>query len=414
MTQGTPISPKGGGKRPPPGRTVALANVVPPDNSGRTMFLASCGVLILMMGGLAAACAFMNVFGSFAEKPMISFVSAFNAVVLAIPYFMVILWMDRNEKEPPHLIASAFLWGAIMSTMISCVVNTLFGAIAQGVIGDPAAAGQLTASISAPFIEELTKGAALWVIFLFFKKDFDNVMDGIVYGALVGLGFAAFENFMYYARTDTLLSTFVLTMMRGVIGSVGSHACYTALTGIGFGLFRVMRKGALRWAMPPLFLGLSMFTHFAWNTFVGFFFPSNYTPGGIIQELAMIITSMGSAVFILQLPFVVFVLIVTAVSLRHERKLIEQYLSTEVAPVLMPGELQRLVPARRRSWHSFKLLATFRLGEWFKTRKRNRKLIRLAFEKWHMDQEAKLDQKIQGHYHAERVLGLRKELADLA
>lgn len=400
-----------GSKQPPASRTVALAAVVPPDNSGKTAFLISCGVMIGLVAVMAAMCAFFNVLGSFAAKPAISLIGAINAVVLAIPYFLVILWIDRNEKEPPHLIASAFLWGAIMATMISCIVNTLFGIVVGSIIQNAAISGQLTASISAPFIEELTKGAALWVIFLFFKKDFDNVMDGIVYGAVVGLGFAAFENFMYYVGTQNIQQTFLLTMMRGVLGSVGSHACYTAICGIGFGLFRVMRSGVIRWLMPPLFLGAAMFMHFAWNTFVGLFFPSNYVPGSIIEEILVIITSMGSAVFILQLPFVFFVGIVTIFALRHERKLIEQYLASETAPVLRPGELSTLVPARRRSWHNLKLLLTGQLSQWWERRRRQRLLIRLAFEKWHMDNEAKLGQQVQGHYHAERILTLRRTLS---
>ncbi len=405
MSQGAP-SP-GGSKRPPPGRTVALAAVVPPDNTGHKAFLVSCGIMILIGAVAASGCAFFIVGESFASKPGLALLSAFNAVALAIPYFFVILWLDRNEKEPPHLIASAFLWGAVMATAISCVVNTLFGSIAQGIIGDAAVSGQLTASISAPFIEELTKGAALLVIYLFFRKDFDNVMDGIVYGAIVGLGFAAFENFMYYVRTDNIAQALALTWMRGVVGSIGSHACYTAITGVGLGLFRVMRKGPLRYIFPPMAIGLAMFVHFAWNTFVGAFIAQGEGAAKVL------LVSLPSAVIVLQLPFVFFVVVVSFFSLRHERKLIERYLSTETAPVLMPGELQRLVPARRRAFHAFKLLLSFRMGAWWTARKRNRLLVRLAFEKWHMDEEARLDDKVEGHYHAERVIKLRRELTAL-
>lgn len=405
MSAGAPGSnPSSGPRRPPEGRTVALAAIVPPDDSGRKAFLISCGAMIVLFGVAAVGCAFFTASASFLSQPVIAGVSAFNAVVLAIPYFFVILWLDRNEKEPIHLIISAFLWGAIMATMISCVVNTLFGAVAQGVLGDEAVSGQLTASISAPFIEELTKGAALLVIFLFFRKEFDNVMDGIVYGAIVGLGFAAFENFMYYTGQGSVGEVFLLTYMRGIVGSIGSHACYTAITGVGFGLFRVMRKGALRWLMPPMMLGLAMFVHFAWNTFVGLFITEGAGAGRVF------LVDLPLAVIVLQMPFVFFVVVVSIISLRHERKLIEKYLKTEKPPVLQADELARLVPARRRSWHSFKLLITFQLGKLWRTRKRNAMLIRLAFEKWHMDQEASANQQVAGHYHAERVLALRQEL----
>jgi RsiW-degrading membrane proteinase PrsW (M82 family) len=339
----------------------------------------------------------------FLEKPGIALVSAFNAVLLGIPYLAVILWLDRNEKEPVHLLATAFFWGAIMATGASCVVNTLFGSIAQGILGDPMLSGQLTASLSAPFVEEITKGMALWLIWLFFKKDFDNVLDGIIYGAVVGLGFAVFENFIYYVRQPDIASVFQLTWLRGVVAGVGSHACYTALTGAGFGLFRVMRSGCLRWAMPPLGLALAMFVHFSWNTFTRSFIAE----GESVAKTLLV--SVPTAGLVIHVPFVVLVFGVSAATLWHEQSLIRRYLSTEATPVLHEGEMSRLVPAMRRSLHTTGLLLTMRWGAWSRRRKRNHMLVKLAFEKWHMDKE----QESEGHYHATRVLELREKLRAL-
>lgn len=399
--------PKRPKTQPEGGRTVALAAIVPPDNSGQKVFLLSCGVMIGLAALIAASCALLNTSASFIEKPAISLVGALGAATLAVPYALVILWLDRNEKEPPHILASAFLWGAVMATMFSCVVNSLFGAIAQGVIGDAAVSHQLTASLSAPPTEEFTKGLALLAIFLFFRKDFDNVMDGITYGAITGLGFAAFENFMYYAGTNNLAETATLIFMRGVLsGMGGSHACYTAITGIGFGLFRVMRKGALRWAMPPLFLSFAIFTHFAWNTFVGLIV-------GNEESAAMVLfVKMPLAVAVLQLPFLFMVFSVAFFSLRHEHKLIQKYLASEAPPILLPGELDALIPARRRTFAQLRRLLSFQWKDYARTRTRQRLLIRLAFEKWHMDQEALLNQNLEGHYHATRVIQLRQQLSE--
>lgn len=384
-------------------RTQALAAIVPPDQSGRKMFLASCGVMLLVGALFAILCAGFNVSMGFLQKPGIALVSAFNAILLGIPYLMVILWLDRNEKEPLHLLATAFFWGAIMATGASCVVNTVFGSIAQEVIGDARISGQLTASFSAPFVEEITKGMALWLIWMFFKKDFDNVLDGIVYGAVVGLGFAVFENFIYYVRQPSVEAVFQLTWLRGVVAGVGSHACYTALTGAGFGLFRVMRSGCVRWAMPPLGLALAMFVHFSWNTFTQAFI-------GEGESVARtLLVSVPLAGLVIHVPFVVLVFGVSAITLWHEQKLIRRYLSSETAPVLHDGEMDRLVPAMRRGFHTLLLFVSFRWGAWSRRRKRNHMLIKLAFEKWHMDKE----QESEGHYHATRVLELREKLRAL-
>ena len=78
-----------------------------------------------------------------------------------------------------------------------------------------------------------------------------------------------------------------------------------------------------------------------------------------------------------------------------------------------PAELDRLVPAARRNIHMLKLLLTFKLGDLLRRRARNRMLVRLAFEKWHMDAEAKGEDHVEGHYHALRVMELRNKLTEL-
>ncbi len=498
----------------PQSRTQALASFVPPERSGRKAVLISCGVLIIIVAVMSVLCALLNVTVGFASKPDIALVGAINAVALGIPYLLVILWLDRNEKEPLHLIVTAFLWGAVISTMLSCCVNTGFGGIATGIFGG--AGQQLTASFSAPFIEELTKGAAVFAIFLFFKRDFDNVLDGIVYGAVAGLGFAVFENWLYYVQVcNSIEQVFYLTFIRGVVAGVGSHAVYTAITGAGFGLFRVMRRGVIRWFMPVLAVGLAMFIHFSWNTFAGLFLDeplASVTPqlleerveqagwtvtkapkkktektyvryrmevknkdpkseakirlyktksnkakadriayfekkgyvyyardlavvgvkvedaplnaGPVIaQQLLAAVASpslkeiASGPIFlpaiVIHIPFVLLVLIVTLITLWHESKLIKKYLEGEGPPILHDGEMKKLLPASRRSLHRWSLLWTFKFGAWSVRRKRNARLVRLAFEKWHMDQEAQGEAHAEGHLHAVRVLSLREELTKL-
>jgi RsiW-degrading membrane proteinase PrsW (M82 family) len=500
----------------PQGRTNLLANFVPPERSGRKAVLISCGVLIGLATLMSVACTLFNVSAGFLAKPGIAAVAALSAIALGIPYLIVILWLDRNEKEPLHLILTAFLWGAVISTAISCVFNTGFGALAAGFIGHAGVASQLTASFSAPFIEELTKAAAVFAIFLFFKKDFDNVLDGIVYGAVAGLGFAVFENWLYYVNgADSAEQVVYFTVIRGLVAGVGSHACYTALTGAGFGMFRVMRRGVLRWFMPVLGVGLAMFVHFSWNTFAGLLIDQplsevsgevlaermeqsgwtvtagpkrkvreGYTrlrvdvkrkskkvagkvrlyknktessldkrrkffndegwqvhesglaiigvklddapvdKGPVIRQQLLVAAASPSlkeiasgpillpAIFI-HIPFVLLVLIVAVIAWFHEVHLIKKYLMTEEPPVMEQDEVTKLVPAVRRNFHLMTLLMTFRFPVWWRRRVRNKLLVRLAFEKWHMDQEAQGEDHVEGHFHALRVMDLRDKLTKL-
>jgi protease PrsW len=391
----------------PDNRTQLIAAAAPQSQAARYALGFSCLLLVAIFGSFMALCIGLSTLDELFQDPAIALVSMFNAVALAVPYAGVIYWLDRNEKEPWWLLTSAFLWGAVMATGLSMIFNDLFGIFAWGITGSQLVAGQLTASFSAPFVEEATKGLALFLLYGFFRKEFDNVLDGVVYGAFVGLGFAVFENFLYYARMETMTDVFLLTIIRGVLASAGSHACFTAMTGASLGWFRVLRRGPVRWLIPPIGLGLAMFAHFAWNTFAQLF----SIPFGS-ADLVTTIMSMPFAMVFLQLPFILLVLLVSALALRHERHLIEKYLSTERPPVVLEGEISRLVPARRRTFHAFKLLATLQVGAWLLARRRNQRLVQLAFEKWHMDREAE-DGFAEARQHAVRVKRLRSELSDL-
>ena len=394
---------------PPPSRTQMFAAMKPPPTrTGRVAVLLSCGLLVAFGVMFGLLCSGLLVLGSFAGDPLVATAALVTAAVCATPYFAVLVWLDRNDPEPPQLIASAYLWGAILATSLSAIFNDTTQFILFAITNDEALAGQLTASFSAPFIEESTKAGALLVIYLFFWRDFDNVLDGILYGAFVGLGFATFENFLYYVQQDNgVLGVVFLTILRGVLTSIGSHACFTAFTGASLGAFRVMRSGILRWFLPPMGLMAAMFIHFSWNTFTGLFTWDDQS------LMSFLFISIPIAVTVLQLPFVFLVLVASTISLWHESNMITKYLSTEKPPVLLEGELGRLVPARWRTLHLAKLLVTGRIGEWFVTVKRNRRLIRLAFEKWHMDSEAEVEDDEMSRAHALAVVELRKELTAL-
>lgn len=391
-----------------PGRTTQISRLrPPPSSSGRTAFLISCTGLIAMSAMWGVTCAGLNVLTALALDPCVAVTSMITAVACATPYFFVLRWLDRNDPEPIHIVLSAVLWGAVLATGLSIVVNESFSAVSMAIVQDQATAEQLTASLSAPFIEELTKGLALVAIYLFFWRDFDNVLDGVLYGAWVGLGFAAFENFIYYTQTENVTQVVFLTMLRGVIIAIGLHPAFTGITGAGVGLFRVMRRGVLRWFIPPSALALAMFAHFSWNTFSSLF-TWDFEP-----DAAFVFISMPIAVVFLQLPFITMVLLIAAIALRHERKMIETYLATEKAPVIYEGEIARLVPARRRAWNEVVTFVVEGFGAWWITRRRNARLVRLAFEKWHMDRETEGGDIAEGRAHALTVVELRKELAAL-
>lgn len=198
-------------------------------------------------------------------------IAGFSLVVIAGVIFLA----DRWDPQPIPLLLSAVLWGAAIAVAISFVVNTLVSEIAYAVSGSEAVSSFVGAVISAPLTEETSKGLGLVVLFLIARRYFNGPLDGLLYGALIGGGFAFTENILYYGRAldgGGIGGLAVLGVIRGVIGIFG-HAIYTSLTGVVMGL--VARKwGTLPGALVFLVAtwpGIAL--HALWNG-SSFLFPS--------------------------------------------------------------------------------------------------------------------------------------------
>jgi RsiW-degrading membrane proteinase PrsW (M82 family) len=383
-----------------------LARLRPASRPERRVLAVLSLIIAAGMAVVALSCGGLNFLAAALSRPWLTLWSGMLAFGLGVPYFAVILWVDRNEPEPPGLILASLAWGGVMATGVSLLFNSLFGAIAVGVLDDPASAEQLTASLSAPFVEEISKGFALIVLYAFFRRDIDTLLDGLVYGALVGLGFAVVENWLYYVNSGTAGGAFGLAILRGVITGAGTHICFTALTGAGVGMFRVLRSGLWRWALPPLGLAAAMVAHFAWNTFAGMLVQAFFQNG-----LMQLFFGFPLAVLILQVPFLCAVAVMVWLASSHEQRIVAAYLADEVAPVVRDGELPVLLKGPRRTLYLLSVLSRQGVAAWWRQRRRFASLVRLAFEKWHMDQEAELASH-DARDHALLVVSLRKRLAE--
>jgi RsiW-degrading membrane proteinase PrsW (M82 family) len=176
----------------------------------------------------------------------------FGVVPMALLAVILTLF-DRYEKEPPWLLVGVFLWGAIVAAGAAFILNTIFGVSVFLVSGSEGLADVGAAVLSAPFVEETVKGLAVLAVFLYFRNEFDSVLDGVIYGGLVGYGFAAAENINYIfsgflqSGTEGLFTlVFVRVMLIPFL-----HATLTAFTGIGLAVGR-LNRGWLRYAAPVL------------------------------------------------------------------------------------------------------------------------------------------------------------------
>ena len=163
-------------------------------------------------------------------------------------YVLGLYWVDRYEQEPKGLLAAAFFWGAIPAVLTAVVVRLVFR-LPPSLLG-PEAVEAVGAGVVAPLLEELLKVGAVLFIYLRHRKEFDGVVDGIVYGAMVGFGFAMMGNTISYLGAFLLhgwsgLGARVFT--QGLVYGL-NHALYTAVFGAGLGFARTMRAGRPRWA----------------------------------------------------------------------------------------------------------------------------------------------------------------------
>lgn len=171
------------------------------------------------------------------------------AVVPVVPVVAAFLWVDRWEPEPSRLLLLAFLWGAGVSVLGAAIVNDTAATIGDEVLGI-GGGDFLSTVVSAPIVEEAFKGTFLVALLLLRRREFDGVIDGIVYAGMVAAGFAFTENILYFGRafaTDGLagegggiLAVFVL---RGVL-SPFAHPVFTAMIGIAVGVAARRASGA--------------------------------------------------------------------------------------------------------------------------------------------------------------------------
>jgi RsiW-degrading membrane proteinase PrsW (M82 family) len=194
--------------------------------------------------------------------PAASVVGVILAVVPFVLVWFVVRLIDRWEPEPRPLLVFAVAWGAVASVAIALGVDALLAFLVGG-FGDV-----LSSVVQAPIVEEVAKGLGLLLLYVGARRSFDGPVDGIVYGALIGAGFAFTENVQYFAISfieGGAVQVGGVFFLRAVL-SPFAHVMFTSLTGFALGLAarRSLRTGAaLRYAVTGLIAAIVL--HALWN-----------------------------------------------------------------------------------------------------------------------------------------------------
>ncbi|MFI5684765.1 PrsW family intramembrane metalloprotease [Streptomyces sp. NPDC051636] len=205
------------------------------------------------------------------------FLVGLGLAVLPVPLLIAAFrWLDRVEPGPWRNIVFAFAWGACAAALIAIVANSFATKWIATSTADPSSADTLGATVIAPIVEESAKAAAVLLVFLFRRRDFTGIVDGVVIAGVTATGFAFTENILYLGTafgTDQvtgdrgIASVTAATFFVRVIMSPFAHPLFTVLTGIGFGIAALSadRQHVRRGLVPLGGLLLAMSMHAFWN-----------------------------------------------------------------------------------------------------------------------------------------------------
>lgn len=365
-------------------------------------------LLALVFFALALACNLLIVAGSVPDVRAF-WLGLLAAVLPALLYALLILAFDRYEPEPWRNVLAAFGWGALIATLFSILFGTLADDILRFVWGEELG-GRLSLTIGLPVVEESAKGLALLALLLLFRGEFDGILDGLIYGALIGLGFSTTENVIYLGQaflSDGLAGLGQLFLAREVFGGLG-HALYTGTIGAAVGWTRLRYgRGWLRLIVPVAGWALAVTQHSLWNSGLA---SAAAQRGGVPPVVGV---AVQTALFIT--PGLALLAVIALRSLRAESRLLREHLADEVARgALTPDEYATLTHERH---HQAALLAALRAGglrRWSLQQRFFQAAAELAFCKEHARQGEPQAPELYGAPEEEfraRLASLREKLA---
>jgi RsiW-degrading membrane proteinase PrsW (M82 family) len=212
--------------------------------SGLRAFLVLLGLVLLVL---------QVVFGA-----LLSPEAAVFTLLSAVPAFLLagyVWYADVTTAEPLDLVGIAFVLGVLFAGFAG-VLNTATRAVLAALGLDSGLVGfvflVLTFFVVVGPVEETVKLLAVY-LYPYRSPRFDAVIDGAVYGAVAGLGFATIENAIYISGMVEGISDPLNLVVAGSAGAIvrglagPGHVIYSAFAGYYLGLakFNPERAGPL-------------------------------------------------------------------------------------------------------------------------------------------------------------------------
>lgn len=241
----------------------------------RPLYAALFVVLVLALLGIGAYNLLWRLYGGSPQIIRTFALGVVFAIVLSVPAIVFVWYLDRREHESPLLLIGAAVWGGVVSTGLSTVFGTaLYGYLlrlakhAGGTVFG-FSAETISSVVTTPIVEEIVKGLALLLLFWLLRADFDDLRDGIIYGAMVGLGYNAGQYAIFLLEEYVGSGNppyFSMGALQFVFLGVNGHFVYSALLGAGFGLARQTHIPRWKWLAPLAGLALAILANMLANS----------------------------------------------------------------------------------------------------------------------------------------------------
>lgn len=223
--------------------------------------------------------------------------------VLAVVFLDILARLDLFEREPPSVRAAAMCWGGLAAVPFAMLANNA-ALVVLAELTDAQWARTWGPPIAGPLNEEWLKAIGVMMLVLIVREHFDRSIDGLIYGALVGLGFQIVENLTYAINFAVLnpnsdvAGALTVTFSRVLIAGPWSHPLYTGAAGLGIAFFvtQTRRRPTTRWGVMIGLYALALAMHGLWNLPL---------PPGMPTALAIPL-SYGKGLIILGLFFVLY------------------------------------------------------------------------------------------------------------
>jgi RsiW-degrading membrane proteinase PrsW (M82 family) len=160
---------------------------------------------------------------------------------------------DMYEKEPWYMLLLVIALGMAAAFGIGFVEDIAIESFNQY----ESVGGQ--AAIAAVF-EETAKLLIVVLIAVVFRREFNDPIDGLIYGAYAGLGFAIYESLFYLSLSSAAPQEAVRLLLHLLMGGLG---------GFGLGLARFPKQLPLWALMLPGGIVAAMGIHFFWDYWCG-------------------------------------------------------------------------------------------------------------------------------------------------